>query len=55
MESVRYTAGYIRAFDAAAAQAKDSAADRGHEGEYPQAGEPASLELSAKVAKGEKW
>ena len=56
VESVRYTAGYIRAFDAAAAQAKDSAAlIAAMKAKYPQAGEPASLELSAKVAKGEKW
>lgn len=55
VESVRYTAGYIRAFDAAAAQAKDSAAlIAAMKAKYPQAGEPASLELSAKVAKGEK-
>ena len=57
VESVRYTAGYIRAFDAAAAQAKDSAAlIAAMKAKYPQAGEPASLELSAKVAKGEmRW
>ena len=56
VESVRYTAGYIRAFDAAAAQAKDSAAlIAAMKAKYPQAGEPASWELSAKVAKGEKW
>ena len=55
VESVRYTAGYIRAFDAAAARAKDSAAlIAAMKAKYPQAGEPASLELSAKVAKGEK-
>ena len=41
------TAGYIRAFDAAAAQAKDSAAlIAAMKAKYPQAGEPA-LELSA--------
>lgn len=57
VESVRYTAGYIRAFDAAAAQAKDSSAlIAAMKAKYPQAGEPASLELSAKVAKGEmRW
>jgi glyoxylase-like metal-dependent hydrolase (beta-lactamase superfamily II) len=57
LQSVKFTAGYIRAFDAETAKAHDSgeliAAMKQH---YPQAGQESSLELSAKVAKGEmKW
>lgn len=57
LESVRYTQGYIRAFDAQTAKAADSAAlVAAMKAHYPQAGGAASLELSAKVAKGEmKW
>jgi len=57
LESVRYTQGYIRAFDAQTAKAADSAAlIAAMKAQYPQAGGAASLELSAKVAKGEmKW
>ncbi len=55
--SVRYTRDYIRAYDAEAAKAKDAAAlVTAMERRYPEAGERASLELSAKVSKGEmKW
>ncbi|WP_438859001.1 MBL fold metallo-hydrolase [Achromobacter spanius] len=57
LESVRYTQGYIRAFDTQTAKAADSAAlIAAMKAQYPQAGAAASLELSAKVAKGEmKW
>ncbi|QQB33500.1 MBL fold metallo-hydrolase [Achromobacter deleyi] len=57
LESVRYTQGYLRAFEAEAARAPDSAAlIQAMRARYPQAGAAASLEISAKVAKGEmKW
>ena len=57
LSQVRYTRGYIEAYDAAAAKAKDSAAlVAAMQQRYPQAGETSSLELSAKVSKGEmKW
>lgn len=57
LESVQYTQGYIRAFDTQAAKAADSAAlIAAMKAQYPQAGGAASLDLSAKVAKGEmKW
>lgn len=57
LESVRYTQGYIRAFDKQAASAADSAAlVAAMKARYPQAGAAASLDISAKVAKGEmKW
>lgn len=57
LESVRYTQGYIRAFDTQTAKAADSAAlIAAMKAQYPQAGAAASLDLSAKVAKGEmKW
>lgn len=57
LQAAGYTAGYIRAFDAETAQAKDSAAlIAAMKKHYPTAGEESSLELSAKVAKGEmKW
>jgi glyoxylase-like metal-dependent hydrolase (beta-lactamase superfamily II) len=54
---VRFTAGYIKAFDEETAKAKDSAAlIRAMKLRYPDLGEDSSLELSAKVAKSEmKW
>lgn len=57
LESVRYTQGYIRAFDTQAAKAADSAAlIAAMKAQYPEAGAAASLDISAKVAKGEmKW
>ena len=57
LESVHYTQGYLRAFETEAANAKDSAAlIQAMRARYPQAGAAASLEISAKVAKGEmKW
>ena len=55
LSQVRYTRGYIQAYDAEAAKAKDAAAlVAAMEKRYPKAGEKASLELSAKVSKGEK-
>ncbi len=55
--AVRYTADYLKAFEAEAAKAGDAAAlSAAMKQRYPQAGEAASLELSAKVIKGEmKW
>ncbi|WP_028534131.1 MBL fold metallo-hydrolase [Paludibacterium yongneupense] len=57
LQSVAFTAGYIRAFDAAAARYHDSRAlIAAMKARYPQAGEEGSLEISAKVASGEmKW
>lgn len=57
LQSVEFTAGYIEAFDLETGRAKDSAAlIAAMKKRYPQAGQEASLELSAKVAKGEmKW
>ena len=57
LQSVKFTADYIKAFDAETAKAKDSAAlIVAMKKRYPKAGEESSLELSAKVAKGEvKW
>ena len=57
LAAVQFTADYIKAFDEEAAKAKDAsaliAAMKKH---YPTLGEESSLELSAKVAKGEmKW
>ncbi|WP_053145848.1 MBL fold metallo-hydrolase [Pseudomonas sp. P97.38] len=54
---VKFTAGYIKAFDEEAARAKDAAAlIAAMKQRYPDLGEDSSLELSAKVAKGEmKW
>lgn len=54
---VTFTAGYIKAFDEETAKAKDSAAlIAAMKQRYPNLGEDSSLELSAKVAKGEmKW
>lgn len=55
--ALRFTADYIRAFDAEAAKAKDSAAlVKAMQARYPTLAGVASLELSAKVAKGEmQW
>ncbi len=55
--AVHYTRDYIKAYDSEAAKAKDAAAlTAAMEQRYPGAGEKASLELSAKVSKGEmKW
>ncbi|MFC4764594.1 MBL fold metallo-hydrolase [Dyella koreensis] len=57
LSQVRYTRDYIKAYDTEAAKAKDAAAlVAAMEKRYPQAGEKSSLELSAKVSKGEmKW
>jgi glyoxylase-like metal-dependent hydrolase (beta-lactamase superfamily II) len=54
---VRFTADYIKAFDEETAKARDSAAlIAAMKQRYPNLGEDSSLELSAKVAKGEmKW
>ncbi|SFH19803.1 MBL fold metallo-hydrolase [Pseudomonas sp. NFACC45] len=54
---VKFTADYIEAFDEETAKAKDSAAlIAAMKQRYPDLGEDSSLELSAKVAKGEmKW
>ncbi len=57
LNAARYTADYIKAFDKHTATAKNSAElIEAMKKEYPTAGEVSSLELSAKVAKGEmKW
>lgn len=57
LQAARFTAGYIRAFDAQTAKAKDSAElIAAMKKLYPNAGGVSSLELGAKVAKGEmKW
>ncbi|MDH0647211.1 MBL fold metallo-hydrolase [Pseudomonas sp. GD03858] len=57
LAAVRFTAGYIRAFDSEAANAADAAAlIAAMKQRYPNLGEESSLELGAKVAKGEmKW
>jgi len=57
LKASAFTAGYIRAFDAQTAKAKDSAElIAAMKKLYPDAGEVSSLELGAKVAKGEmKW
>lgn len=57
MAAVKFTADYIKAFDEETAKAKDSAAlIAAMKKRYPSLGEESSLELSAKVAKGEmKW
>jgi len=54
---VAFTADYIKAFDEQTARAKDSTAlVAAMKQRYPDLGEDSSLELSAKVAKGEmKW
>jgi glyoxylase-like metal-dependent hydrolase (beta-lactamase superfamily II) len=54
LAAVTYTAGYVQAFEAEAAKAKDSAAlVTAMKARYPQAGQVASLEMGAKVIKGE--
>lgn len=55
--AVAFTADYIKAFDAETAKAKDSAAlIAAMKKRYPTLADESSLELSAKVAKGEmKW
>lgn len=54
VQAVDFTADYIRAFDKAAAKAKNSAAlIKAMNARYPGLGGEGSLELSAKVAKGE--
>ncbi|MBZ9782468.1 MBL fold metallo-hydrolase [Pseudomonas sp. REP124] len=57
LAAVKFTADYIKAFDEETAKAKDSAAlIAAMKKRYPKLGEESSLELSAKVAKGEmKW
>jgi len=57
LSAVHYTRDYIKAYDAEAAKAKNAAElIAAMEQRYPNAGEKASLELSAKVSKGEmKW
>jgi glyoxylase-like metal-dependent hydrolase (beta-lactamase superfamily II) len=57
LQAVRFTAEYIRAYDEAAAQAKNSSdLIAAMKRRYPTLGGVASLELSAKVSKGEmKW
>ncbi|MEL4170377.1 MBL fold metallo-hydrolase [Pseudomonas sp. ZS001] len=54
---VAFTAGYIKAFDEETVRAKDSTAlVAAMKQRYPELGEASSLDLSAKVAKGEmKW
>lgn len=55
--ALSFTAGYIRAFDAEAAKAKDSQAlVKAMQARYPRLEGVESLQLSAKVAKGEmQW
>ncbi|KAA0943717.1 MULTISPECIES: MBL fold metallo-hydrolase [unclassified Pseudomonas] len=57
LKSVALTADYIKAFDQETAKAKDSAAlINAMKKRYPNLADESSLELSAKVAKGEmKW
>ena len=57
LQAAKFTAGYIRAFDAQTAKAKDSAElITAMKKLYPTAGQVPSLELGAKVAKGDmKW
>jgi len=57
LKSVAFTADYIKAFDEETAKAKDSAALIGAmKKRYPNLADESSLELSAKVAKGEmQW
>lgn len=57
LRAVRFTADYIRAFDEETVKAKDAAAlVAAMQQRYPDLGGAASLDLSAKVAKGEmKW
>ncbi|ATP46584.1 MBL fold metallo-hydrolase [Pseudomonas putida] len=57
LAAVRFTADYIQAFDAETAKAKDAAAlVAAMKKRYPDLADESSLELGAKVAKGEmKW
>ena len=57
LEAVRFTAAYIKAYDEEAAKAKNSAGlIAAMKQRYPKLGALPSLELSAKVSKGEmKW
>ncbi|CAM3927248.1 Beta-lactamase [Pseudomonas reidholzensis] len=57
LDAVRFTADYIRTFDSETEKAKDAAAlIAAMQQRYPGLGEESSLELGAKVAKGEmKW
>jgi hypothetical protein len=57
LEAVRFTAAYIKAYDEEAAKAKNSAGlIAAMKQRYPRLGALPSLELSAKVSKGEmKW
>ncbi|QXH52560.1 MBL fold metallo-hydrolase [Pseudomonas fakonensis] len=57
LQAVRFTAGYIRDFDAEAAKASNAAAlVQAMKQRYPNLADESSLELGAKVAKGEmKW
>lgn len=57
LEAVRFTADYIRAFDSETAKAADAATlITAMKQRYPNLADESSLELSAKVAKGEmKW
>ncbi|PRA63958.1 MBL fold metallo-hydrolase [Pseudomonas sp. MYb187] len=57
LEAVHFTASYIRAFDQESAKAGNAAElIAAMKKRYPDLGEASSLELSAKVAKGEmKW
>ncbi|PWB33348.1 MBL fold metallo-hydrolase [Pseudomonas sp. SDI] len=57
LDAVKFTAGYIRAFDEETAKAANSAElVAAMKKRYPGLGEESSLELGAKVAKGEmKW
>ncbi|MCF5582365.1 MBL fold metallo-hydrolase [Pseudomonas syringae] len=56
-QAVTFTADYLKSFDAQAAKATDSASlIDAMQKAWPQLAEPSSLELSAKVIKGEmKW
>lgn len=57
LDAVRFTANYIRAFASETAKAKDAnALIAAMKARYPDLADESSLELSAKVAKGEmKW
>jgi len=57
LKAVRFTADYIRGFDAETAKAKDAnALIEAMKQRYPGLADESSLELGAKVAKGEmKW
>jgi hypothetical protein len=57
LKAVQFTAAYIKAFDEETAKARDSVSlIAAMKKRYPNLGDESSLELSAKVAKGEmKW